>query len=357
MPRGPTSLPVLSDCLHSLVPLLYAAGVEPKRWHRVLACLRNAIHADYCELLIAPSAGATPSMHFRSGARCRGGWRRTGHRGAGHGLGLDHAHQASVSIPVRGSETRALLRALRERREPRFGDAERGYLRRISRHVGRSLELFVRLQQAEARKSAMRAVMNALPIGVLWVDATGRLLETNEAGNDILKTGEGVRVREGRVELSDPQESQQLLHALKDPDGHEESDRAAAARRGFRTSRAGGRVPLYVRVVRLGTFSQDEPTAFIAVSDPERPWPLPVEQLIEQYDLTAAQARVASMLVSGMSVDQIAHQTGRSPSTIRTELKQVFARTGARRQPELVRTLLTGPLLFGSRSGRSQARQ
>ncbi|NJL08424.1 MAG: helix-turn-helix transcriptional regulator, partial [Methylacidiphilales bacterium] len=58
-------------------------------------------------------------------------------------------------------------------------------------------------------------------------------------------------------------------------------------------------------------------------------------------DLTPAEARVARALIEGQSVTDFARTVGLSPETTRTQLKSVFAKTGTRRQIELV-ALLAG---------------
>jgi DNA-binding CsgD family transcriptional regulator len=61
--------------------------------------------------------------------------------------------------------------------------------------------------------------------------------------------------------------------------------------------------------------------------------------LAEAFDLTRAEARVASMLVEGQSVTAISHELGISPNTVRTQLKSIFSKTGVHRQAELVSLL------------------
>jgi DNA-binding CsgD family transcriptional regulator len=57
------------------------------------------------------------------------------------------------------------------------------------------------------------------------------------------------------------------------------------------------------------------------------------------FDLTPAEAGVASLLVEGKSVDEIAGARGVMQNTIRMQLKLIFAKTGTRRQAELVKLL------------------
>jgi DNA-binding CsgD family transcriptional regulator len=57
------------------------------------------------------------------------------------------------------------------------------------------------------------------------------------------------------------------------------------------------------------------------------------------FDLTPAEARTASQITEGKSVEQMSSATGLSQNTIRTHLKSVFQKTGVERQAELVSLL------------------
>lgn len=58
--------------------------------------------------------------------------------------------------------------------------------------------------------------------------------------------------------------------------------------------------------------------------------------LIQLYGLTAAEARLAKELVQGTSVEDYAHKFSVSVATVRTQLRQVLAKTGYARQQDLV---------------------
>jgi DNA-binding NarL/FixJ family response regulator len=59
-----------------------------------------------------------------------------------------------------------------------------------------------------------------------------------------------------------------------------------------------------------------------------------------RYGLTAAETRLASMLMEGLALEQIATRLGVSRNTLRSQLRQIFRKTGTRRQAELVSRLL-----------------
>jgi DNA-binding CsgD family transcriptional regulator len=74
------------------------------------------------------------------------------------------------------------------------------------------------------------------------------------------------------------------------------------------------------------------------VTRPEAP---PVELVQSLFDLTAMEARVARNLASGRSVEDIASDGGTSRNTVRSHVRSVLAKTGCKRQVDVV-TLLSG---------------
>ena len=67
-------------------------------------------------------------------------------------------------------------------------------------------------------------------------------------------------------------------------------------------------------------------------------WNDAVGELLErQYGLTEAEARIARALYETADVQRIAEERGRSVQTVRTQLREIFAKTGTSGQVELVR--------------------
>ncbi len=68
------------------------------------------------------------------------------------------------------------------------------------------------------------------------------------------------------------------------------------------------------------------------------------EQLVDLFDLTPAEARLAWSLSQGLSISEAAEAHGLTVETARYYSKKIYAKTGARGQVDLVRNILTGVL-------------
>jgi DNA-binding CsgD family transcriptional regulator len=71
---------------------------------------------------------------------------------------------------------------------------------------------------------------------------------------------------------------------------------------------------------------------------------LSAQRLAEQYGLTPAEGRLAAKLTALRSVEQAADDLCLSVHTARSQLKSIFAKTGAKSQSELLMLFATGTL-------------
>jgi DNA-binding CsgD family transcriptional regulator len=86
--------------------------------------------------------------------------------------------------------------------------------------------------------------------------------------------------------------------------------------------------------------------AIVTLTDLEEAGVGPVAAVLERaFDLTPAEARLASQIASGKTLADITRQQGSGRETLRSQLKAVFEKTGTARQAELALLLskLTAP--------------
>jgi DNA-binding CsgD family transcriptional regulator len=110
-----------------------------------------------------------------------------------------------------------------------------------------------------------------------------------------------------------------------------------------------GAPPLHVCVRPLT--ANGRPMAALYVIDPLQHARLDEQLLRRAYLLSRAEIRVVNELLQGQSVEGVAEALNVSVHTIRTHLKNIFAKTGTCRQAELVR--LMSSCLGGLRVERS----
>lgn len=132
---------------------------------------------------------------------------------------------------------------------------------------------------------------------------------------------------------------QQFLERVVAPD----SD-GAAEEQGFIVERPSGRRPYTLLVTRLLPTpllgADRDAQAVIFVSDPEDPSLGMRDLLSSLYKLSLAEADLASLVTAGHSLEEAAAIRGVSVHTARSQLKNIFSKTGVHRQSDLVRLIL-----------------
>ena|SRR5258708_5993635 len=113
-------------------------------------------------------------------------------------------------------------------------------------------------------------------------------------------------------------------------------------------TRPSGKRPLSVLVTPVCAnarlFPEPGAAAVVFISDPEAAEE-PQETLLQRlYGLSGAEAGVAALLIQGKTPQEIQEELAISRNTVKTQLKNIFEKTGTRRQAELVRLLLRSPV-------------
>jgi DNA-binding CsgD family transcriptional regulator len=93
------------------------------------------------------------------------------------------------------------------------------------------------------------------------------------------------------------------------------------------------------------SFGPSIPAALLIFGDPDANPSTPTQALIELYGLTPAEARLMAALVDGERLEDYADRQQISINTVRTQSKQIFAKTGHGRQADLIREVLANPAL------------
>ena len=169
-----------------------------------------------------------------------------------------------------------------------------------------------------------------------------REILTNRAADAILQRGDGLLSRDG-LRAASRQETAKLRNAIAAVCTQQDSGipRSETVVRVYRPS---GLKPYEVLVCPLPSQSslrKGGAAAALFITDPEEGATLDSRALHQLFGLTPAEIRLCIALVKGMSVEEYALEAGISSNTARTHVKRIYAKTGVRRQSELVRLLLT----------------
>ncbi|MBP8307413.1 MAG: hypothetical protein KAY46_09120 [Burkholderiaceae bacterium] len=203
-----------------------------------------------------------------------------------------------------------------------------------------------------------------LSFPVLVVDAFRRLLYSNLAAQALLDAGQVFMLRETRLECVRAGDRTRLDRALQACFGVRTAD-AEGVRRGrgggessFCLAPYGPHPGLTVSVARLDASEGDgavsvSPTATLILNRPASLGPAHKSVLRDLFELTDSEAAVAEGLWEGLTIPEIAHARMTSTTTVRTQIRSIFAKTLVSRQQDLIRLFASLPqLAIGGEAGR-----
>jgi DNA-binding CsgD family transcriptional regulator len=176
---------------------------------------------------------------------------------------------------------------------------------------------------------ALRA-LDQLCAGVVVADNTGLVIETNRAADAIVEIGDGVLIREGRLCARRVFETARVAKLIEG--ATEEQARMAGGR--MVIGRCDGLPPYVLAVMPLHAAPVDDRRlAMIIIVDPAQYVPSE-RDLADLFGLSPAEARVAAALMTGKSLAEIAASSGVQITTVRTQLRSILKKVGAKRRVE-----------------------
>jgi DNA-binding CsgD family transcriptional regulator/PAS domain-containing protein len=260
------------------------------------------------------------------------------------GLDLKYFAGAMVSPDRRVEVTLGVQR--RPDRGP-FSDAEHELVARFGVHVEKSLRLSIRLMDAELTNLGLGAAFARLGIGIFVLDSLGRITLSNPAAQSFL--GDGLDIVEERLrarpspQRADPGAA--LREAIQGYGGRWDTEPKAILVDRLLSTRP---LALYVLPIAAPAAAADQiltnARAIVLVIDPDSGGPPEPSLIRDVMGLTLSEARLASLVGSGLAPRDAAVKLGIAEETARSVLKRVFDKVGVSRQSELA-ALMTRMML------------
>lgn len=207
-------------------------------------------------------------------------------------------------------------------------------------HLHRAVGLYTRLMRKNIGPSVERLALDRVKRGVIVCDASFRVVFRNTKANDILAKNVGLRLNDENMLVAHGNESARQFAIVLSS-----AIEASMARRDmddqvFRLEHGPQRITLVVTPL-LGKAGAEGMThgALVTLHDWSCCPNIDNELLQKLFGLTEAEAAVASELLDGRSLSEIAAMSARSRETVKYHLNSVFRKTSTSRQGELVSLL------------------
>ena len=209
-------------------------------------------------------------------------------------------------------------------------------LRLIAPHVQRTIRISHGIAEANLRAAGAEAALNLGHVAIIAVDANMGVVSSNERANQLAGTAM-FTLQNNRLIFADAN-AQKLLASLAECE--------TPSSEAFRVEAADG---TRYAVLAMNIRPQQQPVlggwvegarVLVSVSLPHQAPLIEIDHLKAWFDLTPAEARLVVALANGKSTTDYASERGVTIDAIRFLLKNVFSKTGARNQAQLM-TLVT----------------
>lgn len=360
-----------------LLDLIYDAALNPDSWLKFLSALKGALSGGGGFLfsqdirnnhVIAEAVGvdaswmeaynshyAATNLWVRKAADWPAGslmlshemvdersfeaseWYNDGLRRAELYHGIGHIVQRSPNALT-------ILSVLRAEQAGIFNPAEIRLLERLAPHVRRALQMHQHLFDLRMQAEGTASGFDQLCVGTVIATQDGRVISANRMAEQLLRKGEGIAVWQGRLAGRTHRATEALLNEIRQAG-------ATANRQGHSPGGVwvsplpdGNSLSVLVCPLRVSAPLRDSMGAvLLLIADPRRDIAVRQRALSDLYHLTQAEARLANALVHGERLSEYADRMRLSINTVKTHLKNLFDKTGASRQSELIRLLVANP--------------
>jgi DNA-binding CsgD family transcriptional regulator len=205
--------------------------------------------------------------------------------------------------------------------------------RAASQHAG--FRACTAVRSLRWRSSVALQALDRLCSGVIVSDDGGLVVGMNRGAQAMVRLEDGLTVRNGQLCARRAFETAKMAKLIAAAAAPGKPDVAA---RHMLIGRGDGRPAYLLTVAPLhpDLAIGDRPLAMIVIVDPDRHSPSDSE-LVELFGLSPAEARLATALMTGKTLTKTAAEFGLRVPTLRTQLRSILKKVGAKRQSDLVR--------------------
>ena len=235
----------------------------------------------------------------------------------------------------------AALSVRRQERDGLFGAEGKARFALIVPHVRCAISIGKVVEFHKANEAALSKTLDGLAAAVLLVAADGRLVYVNNKASAMLTEEDVLRAPRGRVTAVDPRADRELRAAIA---GAARGDSDLGVKGIAISLTAGDRTSQVAHVLSLASGNrrgllEGRAAAALFVRPTTPSAPAPLETIAKLYGLTAGEMRVLAAVAETSGIAAMAAALGVSEATVKSHLNKVFAKTGLRRQADLVKLL------------------
>ena len=207
-----------------------------------------------------------------------------------------------------------------------------------------------RIYSAESIVADSLAALDRLPTGVLLINGSGEVTFANLSAHHMLEDNNGLRLSKltsnaglGKLVAEDKSTNKAISNAIRailtrDPRTPQFSQHVSAPQ-------ISGVASYALKFSELGNYNESNKesnasVAIIFIADGRHPVEIDPDALKCAYRLTPTEAQVAILLVACPSLQDAADQLGIGIATVRSHIKQIYAKLGVNTRTSFVKMMM-----------------
>jgi DNA-binding CsgD family transcriptional regulator len=210
---------------------------------------------------------------------------------------------------------------------------------RLVPHIRQAFQLYEQVDRQNIRASSLGAVLDAVTRPSIILSELSHAIHINRSAGELLQGVRELSIVNDRIRFRDKGLQTEFSHALTDV--LRSSIRLAPFHSESLYLPRDQRHDLILCLTPIENIDDNQAGALLTLIDPEKRELPDSERIAEYFSLTPAEAALCADLVLGDSLKEIAARRHKSESTLRSYLKQIYQKTGYRRQGQLVSGILS----------------
>jgi DNA-binding CsgD family transcriptional regulator/PAS domain-containing protein len=211
----------------------------------------------------------------------------------------------------------------------------------LAPHIRRALTIHETLDFKERRLSDLSSALDLAPRPIFLLDDQGALQEANRAAERFLAEEGAARLERGKLHFTDSRIDLKVAAAAAGAGKGEHSPTETIAMRTAKGRAFAMEMLPLTSPARQMSMESGRAVLALFIQEVGGLKPLPGEVLVKLYGLTPAETRLLVFLAQGMTLAEAADTLGITQATVRTHLRNVFAKTGTNRQAEVVKLVMS----------------
>ncbi len=360
----------------AIVSQLYDALVDPAGWEQGIASMTRALGSTGCYLLIVdPSRSRvikglgynmSPDSMREYETETASFCPRIAYanRVPDFGIMYDHLHTSDAEMPrdpfynwigghglqyymnIQAIKRPDMLGALAFQRTSKQGHVTKSEInlaKKFMPHVRRVMGAQALLQDLELKQAAAEFAIDAMRIGMLFINFDGTIAHMNKAAASILADDDGLCTRGGKLAARKVDDDNNIRRAIGSSCEKVRTDHIGGTLTIAKNSDAR---PFQLLVCPLPhenlLLGGQSPAVIVFLVDPERLPSDTAAKLAKLYGFTRAEAEMAQDLIAGFSISDYSERHRLSMNTARWRLKQLQNKTETQSQMQMMRVLMNG---------------